>query len=218
MPERDVEGNGLVDEPCHVEYSFFLADRDDVVSFRVGFAEMRGKPVAGLYGLVHVVETEVAGHRHRTGSVKQQFKEVVTTVDGQRGVQLEEPVYEEDAEDGSYYCYTVFTLDGYHLRYEWNEPEQEARRVTILSAPDEVVLTEEEAREIACDHWDYTPGDVAEDTGVPIYVVSGGLEQRSGGKNYYVFRAQWLVDNDHLSTLDAVIVDAKTGECLPYDE
>lgn len=145
------------------------------------------------------------------------YPELAETV-GQRGVQLEEPVYEEDAEDGSYYCYTVFTLDGYHLRYEWNEPEQEARRVTILSAPDEVVLTEEEAREIACDHWDYTPGDVAEDTGFPVYVVSGGLEQRSGGKNYYVFRAQWLVDNDHLSTLDAVIVDAKTGECLPYDE
>lgn len=91
MPERDVERYGLVDEPRHVEYSFFLADDYGFVSFRVGFAEMSGKPVGCLYGLIHVVETKVARHRHRADGVEQQFKEVIAAVDGQLRVQLSAP-------------------------------------------------------------------------------------------------------------------------------
>ena len=45
----------------------------------------------GLNGLVHIVETNVAGHRHCAGSVDKQFKEVVAAVDGQCAVQLAAP-------------------------------------------------------------------------------------------------------------------------------
>lgn len=91
MPERDIESYGLVDEPRHVEYSFFLADADGIVSFRVGFTEVCGKPVGCLYRLFHVVETKVAGHRNRAGRVEQQFKGVVATTDSHHSMQLAAP-------------------------------------------------------------------------------------------------------------------------------
>ena len=80
---------------------------------------------------------------------------------------------------------------------------------------EEIALTEDEARELACQYWNYTPGDIAEETGFPLGVSSGGMQQE-GEKNYYVFMMRWLVDGTHWSTIGIVMVDASTGECVPY--
>ena len=37
-----------------------------------------------------------------------------------------------------------------------------------------------------------------------------------GRKNDYVFWMRWLVDGTHWSTIDAIMVDANTGECVSY--
>ena len=42
------------------------------------------------------------------------------------------------------------------------------------------------------------------------------LLQQESGRNYYVFWMRWLVDGTRWSTIDTIMVDASTGECVQY--
>jgi outer membrane protein assembly factor BamB len=77
-------------------------------------------------------------------------------------------------------------------------------------------ISQEEALEIASAYWDFQEGDVAEDTGYPLGVLPCWTETASNGRLCYVMQFQWLVDNDHWSTLDRIFVDADTGEIYSY--
>ena len=81
--------------------------------------------------------------------------------------------------------------------------------------PEQIRLTEDEAKKLACQYWDYTPGDVDPETGYQLGVFSGEMQQESG-RNYYVFWMRWLVDGSRWSTIDTIMVDASTGECVQY--
>lgn len=73
------------------------------------------------------------------------------------------------------------------------------------------MLSEQEAYQIACDYWKYTPGAKDAETGFEYAVFKDGLNSENG-RQYYQFRMRWLVET-HWSTLDTVYVDAMTGEC-----
>ena len=75
------------------------------------------------------------------------------------------------------------------------------------------MLTAQEAYEIACDYWSYHEGDVDPDLGYEIAVFQDGLITYNGTQ-VYQFRARWLVNNNHWSTLEMLYVDAFTGECI----
>ena len=72
------------------------------------------------------------------------------------------------------------------------------------------MLTEDEAEAIAREHWKNPDTSTRK-----FIVVSDGLKS-SGGKEYYGFRFQWLVDEGgryaHYSTIDYAYVDAYSGE------
>lgn len=86
-------------------------------------------------------------------------------------------------------------------------------------------ISEDDAYQIACDYWSYSPGDVSPETGFELFVVpeyGGGLrEVPSTGKSYYSYMLQWLVvdpeneSNTWMSTCDIIFIDAETGECVP---
>lgn len=84
----------------------------------------------------------------------------------------------------------------------------------IEPEPEPKGLSEEEARAIAADYWDFPDGQevIDEDTGYRMEIGSFGTQTGSDGRSYFVFRLQWLVDNDHWSVLDWAYVDAGTGE------
>lgn len=155
------------------------------------------------------------------------YPDLAETLEGR--VQLEEPQDTSDMLNGNYNYSLSFELDGYQLHYYWyGDPYQEESRSVAIYAlrketptqqdtTEEILITEEEALKLISDYWNYTPGDIAEETGFPLYIISDGLEPALSGKHYYKFRMQWLVNGDHLSTIDFAMVDAKTGECLPAD-
>ena len=155
------------------------------------------------------------------------YPDLAETLKGR--VQLEEPQDTSDMLNGNYNYSLSFELDGYQLHYYWyGDPYQEESRSVAIYAlrketptqqdtTEEILITEEEALKLISDYWNYTPGDIAEETGFPLYIISDGLEPALSGKHYYKFRMQWLVNGDHLSTIDFAMVDAKTGECLPAD-
>lgn len=86
-------------------------------------------------------------------------------------------------------------------------------------------ISEDEAYQIACDYWNYKPGDVSSETGFELFVVPeyGGelREISSTGKSYYSYMLRWLVvdsedkSNTWMSTCDIIYIDAETGECVP---
>ena len=78
-------------------------------------------------------------------------------------------------------------------------------------------ITAEEAYRIACEYWSYKEGDVDPETGYDIAVFQDGLTTYNG-KQVYQFRARWLVEHNHWSTLDTLYVDADTGACIKPGE
>ncbi len=96
-----------------------------------------------------------------------------------------------------------------------------------LVAPIEhtINISEDDAYQIACNYWGYSPGDVSPETGFEMFVVpeyGGGLrEVSSTGKSYYSYMLRWLVvdsedeSNTWMSTCDIIFVDAETGQCVP---
>ena len=88
-----------------------------------------------------------------------------------------------------------------------------------------IKISKEEAYQIACNYWDYKPGDISSETGFELFVVpeyGGGLHEISStGKSYYSYRLRWIVvdaedkSNTWISTCDIIYIDAETGECVP---
>lgn len=79
-------------------------------------------------------------------------------------------------------------------------------------------ISQEEAYQIACDYWDFTPGDVADETGFELFVsYDTTITSQNSGKTYYCYLLRWMVDagsdTAHLSTCDLVYIDAESGEC-----
>lgn len=79
-------------------------------------------------------------------------------------------------------------------------------------------ISQEEAYQIACDYWDFTPGDVADETGFELFVsYNTTITSQNSGKTYYCYLLRWMVDagsdTAHLSTCDWVYIDAESGEC-----
>ena len=79
-------------------------------------------------------------------------------------------------------------------------------------------ISQEEAYQIACDYWDFTPGDVADETGFELFVsYDTTITSQNSGKTYYWYLLRWMVDagsdTAHLSTCDWVYIDAESGEC-----
>lgn len=144
--------------------------------------------------------------------------------------ELKEAVGDRTSFGEMYYDYSVesgeneyslgFKLDGYFIEYIWRDDPYQAKAtaVAVAALPDEIILTQEEAEKLACDYFDYTPGDVSPENGYKLCLTYDGMEDRhKTKKHYYVFRLQWLVPPDfHPSTIGLVMVDAKTGECRDY--
>ena len=66
-------------------------------------------------------------------------------------------------------------------------------------------ISQEEAYQIACDYWDFTPGDVADETGFELFVsYDTTITSQNSGKTYYCYLLRWMVDagsdTAHLST------------------
>lgn len=83
-------------------------------------------------------------------------------------------------------------------------------------------ISQEEAYQIACDYWDFTPGDVSDETGFELFVTyDTTITSQNSGKTYYCYLLRWMVDagsdTAHLSTCDWVYIDAESGECS-FDE
>lgn len=83
-------------------------------------------------------------------------------------------------------------------------------------------ISQEEAYQIACDYWDFTPGDVSDETGFELFVTyDTTITSQNSGKTYYCYLLRWMVDAGtemaHLSTCDWVYIDAESGECS-FDE
>lgn len=83
-------------------------------------------------------------------------------------------------------------------------------------------ISQEEAYQIACDYWDFTPGDVSDETGFELFVTYDTMiTSQNSGKTYYCYLLRWMVDAGtemaHLSTCDWVYIDAESGECS-FDE
>ena len=79
-------------------------------------------------------------------------------------------------------------------------------------------ISQEEAYQIACDYWDFTPGDVADETGFELFVsYDTTITSQNSGKTYYCYLLRWMVDagsdTAHLSTCDWVYIDAESGDC-----
>lgn len=79
-------------------------------------------------------------------------------------------------------------------------------------------ISQEEAYQIACDYWDFTPGDVADETGFELFVsYDTTITSQNSGKTYYCYLLRWMVDagsdTAHLSTCDWVYIDTESGEC-----
>ena len=83
-------------------------------------------------------------------------------------------------------------------------------------------ISQEEAYQIACDYWDFTPGDVSDETGFELFVTyDTTITSQNSRKTYYCYLLRWMVDAEtemaHLSTCDWVYIDAESGECS-FDE
>ena len=76
-----------------------------------------------------------------------------------------------------------------------------------------VKITEEQAIEIASQHWGIKTGDTDELTGYPFLI----MPVDSTNDNYKI-ALKWLVNNEHYSMLDFVEIDSYTGEIISSDE
>ena len=116
------------------------------------------------------------------------------------------------------------TLTGY---VKWNGGN--TKDIDLNDRQDTVNISQDDATRIACKHWNYSPGDIAPETGFELSVVpefgGGLLEDPKTGKLYYSYMLRWLVvdsedeTNTWWSTCDIIFIDAETGECGPpiYD-
>ena len=97
-------------------------------------------------------------------------------------------------------------LDAYHSAFKAVEKQTHEQKIS-----------EDDAYQIACKYWDYTPGDVDEETGFDLSVSPPSLntDENTGKLYYYVMLRWWVEDPNfpHASTVDWVYIDAETGAC-----
>ena len=127
--------------------------------------------------------------------------------------------------------FSMEKLASYFAKYSWYNPHipgdafqedmlnsyQTANRDLIVARENELNgITAEEAYAIACRYWDYHEGDIADESGFPLYVVDDGTTEHNGTM-YYSFRLRWMVTDENgsswMSTLDQVYINSKNGEC-----
>jgi len=70
-------------------------------------------------------------------------------------------------------------------------------------------ITEEEALEIASQHWGIKSGDNDEETGFTFLI----MPVESSNDNFAI-ALKWLVDNHHYSTVDSIEIDPYTGKIV----
>ena len=70
-------------------------------------------------------------------------------------------------------------------------------------------ITEEEALEIASQHWGIKSGDKDEETGFTFLI----MPVESSNDNFAI-DLKWLVDNHHYSTVDSIEIDPYTGKIV----
>ncbi len=73
-------------------------------------------------------------------------------------------------------------------------------------------ISEDEAIEIASQHWGIKSGDKDEATGFPFLI----MPVDSSNDNITI-ALKWLVENNHYSTVDSVEIDPFTGEIVNRD-
>lgn len=108
--------------------------------------------------------------------------------------------------DASYY-WNDFNLIDFELLPHYQE---EAQRVIH-----ELRITEQEAYDMACQYWDYEDDAIEDDTAYEyeVYLVYDGIVEQMDGNHYYMFRLQWWVEeNNRMSTVDMLYINAETGE------
>ena len=80
------------------------------------------------------------------------------------------------------------------------------------SANEASKITEEEALEIASQHWGIKNGDKDEATGFPFLI----MPVESSNDNIAI-ALKWLVDNHHYSTVDLIEIDPHTEKIVNRD-
>ena len=70
-------------------------------------------------------------------------------------------------------------------------------------------ITEEEALEVASQHWGIKSGDKDEETGFTFLI----MPVESSNDNFAI-ALKWLVDNHHYSTVDSIEIDPYTGKIV----
>ena len=70
-------------------------------------------------------------------------------------------------------------------------------------------ITEEEALEIASQHWGIKTGDKDEETGFTFLI----MPVESSSDNFAI-ALKWFVDNHHYSTVDSIEIDPYTGKIV----
>ena len=74
------------------------------------------------------------------------------------------------------------------------------------------MLSQDEAYQIACDYWDYQPGDTAGEDNKELAVVYDSINTGKDGREYYLFVLKWYV-NGSSSAVDYVYIDMENGSC-----
>lgn len=79
------------------------------------------------------------------------------------------------------------------------------------NSPTKEVLTEEQALEIAEQHWGLHTGDI--DSGNGFKYRIGIVATPTDVAPYYVAYLSWLVNNSHYSLVERIFIDSMSGEC-----
>lgn len=97
-------------------------------------------------------------------------------------------------------------------------PSESTEAGTLSVLPEtSALITEERALEIASDYWGIQTGDTDPDNGYRYRVRSQGKAKTPDNESVYVIALQWLVENQHYSTVTQVWVNEVTGEVvIPY--
>lgn len=74
------------------------------------------------------------------------------------------------------------------------------------------MLSQDDAYQIACDYWDYQPGDTAGEDNKELAVVYESINTGKDGREYYLFVLKWYV-NGSSSAVDYVYIDMENGSC-----
>ena len=111
------------------------------------------------------------------------------------------------------YMDSMAGADGYYHLINLEDAEaEESSSLYMDSSGQQRLITEEDALRIAREYWDFSDGDVDEETGYPLTIQLQG-EVEYDGRRYYSLVLRWLVEQSHWSTVDFVGVDIETGEC-----